>query len=160
MKNRCRTGMMVFLIVFICATAIAGPIHDAAGTGKIEQVRQLLLEGVDVNTISDDGNTPLHAAAIWGHKDVAEVLLSRGADVHAKESNGMTPLHFAATGDHTDLAVLLIVRTSMRRPATDGRPCTLRLFGVTKAQPKCLLPAVRMSGQRLPLSWHHYIVRQ
>ena len=107
-RQGCRIGMMVVLGVFLYATAVAGPIHDAAGAGEVEQVRRLLAEGTDVNAKTDEGNTPLHAAAAWGHRDVVAVLLSAGADVNAKERNGMTPLHFAANGDHDNVAALLI----------------------------------------------------
>jgi ankyrin repeat protein len=90
------------------STAMADPIHDAAGAGKVEALRRLLAEGADVNGKSDTGATPLHAAAAWGHRDIAELLLSKGADVDAKDWNGMTPLHFAANGDHKNLSVLLL----------------------------------------------------
>jgi len=64
---------------FTCATAIADPIHDAVGAGKVEQVRRFLAEGADVNANIDDGNAPLHAAAVWGHTGVAELLRKHGA---------------------------------------------------------------------------------
>ena len=37
-------------------------IHDAAGDGNIESVKQLLAAGADVNSISEIGLTPLHSA--------------------------------------------------------------------------------------------------
>ena len=102
------TGVVILLCVFAGSAADAGPIHDAAEAGKVNEVRRLLAEGVGVNAVSETGITPLHAAAIWGHRDVAELLLSQGADVNAKDGNGMTPLHFAANGDHRMLAELLV----------------------------------------------------
>jgi len=101
-------GMLIVLGVFAGFAADAGPIHDAAEAGKVNEVRRLLDSGADVDGASDAGLAPLHAAAIWGHRDVAELLLSKGADVNARDGNGMTPLHFAANGDHRNLSAVLV----------------------------------------------------
>ncbi len=101
-------GMLIAFGVIAWTAADAGPIHDAAEAGTVNEVRRFLAEGVDVNAVSETGITPLHAAAIWGHRDVAELLLSKGADVNARDGNGMTPLHFAANGDHRILSELLV----------------------------------------------------
>ena len=71
--------MLVFLCVFTFSTAMADPIHDAAKTGNVEQVRQLIAKSADVNAKDDMGVTPLGFAAGKGHKDVAELLKKHGA---------------------------------------------------------------------------------
>jgi cytohesin len=97
-----------FLIYFI---AMEDPILDATSAGNVEQVRQLIAKGADVNAIRViNGSTPLHLAASNGHKDVAKLLIAKGADVNAKggdRSLSFTPLHKAADKSHKDVAELL-----------------------------------------------------
>ncbi|MBP2676859.1 MAG: uncharacterized protein H6Q84_3699 [Deltaproteobacteria bacterium] len=108
MKPPAGAAVPVFLCFLSAAVALADPIHEAAGAGKVELLRKLIADGTDVNARAADGGTPLHDAALWGHRDIAELLLSKGADVNAKDGNGMTPLHIAANGDHRKLAEVLI----------------------------------------------------
>ena len=67
-------------------------IHDAAGGGNIEAVKQHLAAGTDVNAKDKGGGTPLHFAAT---KEIAELLIAKGADVNAKDEDGWTPLDLA-----------------------------------------------------------------
>lgn len=54
----------------------------------MEQVKQLLNEGVDVNVAAwgrkSQGVTPLHLAAEGGHLEVMDELLERGANIDAR----------------------------------------------------------------------------
>ena len=70
-------------------------IHDAAGEGNIEAVKQHLAAGADVNAKDDWGKTPLYVAALGGHKEIAELLIAKGADVNTKDVDGKTPLDWA-----------------------------------------------------------------
>ena len=86
-------------------------IHDAAGDGNIESVKQFLASGTDVNAKFGDGTTPLHWAVTFGHKEIAELLIARGANVNAKTRSGITPLHKAAAfADNPKIAELLIAK--------------------------------------------------
>ena len=82
-------------------------IYWATLSGKIEDVRQHLAAGVDVNAKTWDGMTPLHYAALTGRKEIAELLISKGADVNAKDDDGKTPLNWAVDEDHPETAKLL-----------------------------------------------------
>ncbi len=68
-------------------------IHEAAGVGNIEAIKQHIAAGTDINAKSNTKSqyTPLHMAAFRGHKEVAELLIAKGADVNAKSEDG-TPL--------------------------------------------------------------------
>ncbi len=121
MKRKRRAAALVLFAAVSWSPVMADPIHDAAGAGKIEALRQLLTGGADVDGKSDTAATPLHAASMWGHGDVAELLLSKGAAVNATDWNGMTPLHLAANGDHKNLAMLLIGKgTDVNAKALNG----------------------------------------
>ena len=83
-------------------------IHDDAFWGKTEFVRQHLVNGVDVNLIDKDGETPLHKAARGGarNKDIVVLLIEKGGDVNARNNNLCTPLHYSI-GD-TEISKILI----------------------------------------------------
>jgi ankyrin repeat protein len=85
-----------------------GTIHNAAGGGDIEAVKEFLAAGADVNAKDDGELTPLHLAALEGQKEIVELLISSDADVNAKDDNGWTSLHFAAGNGHKEVAELLI----------------------------------------------------
>ena len=63
----------------------------------MEKMRQLLVEGADIEERGGEGKTSaLHVAAANDHTDVALLLIEHGADVSAKNDDGKTPLHIAA----------------------------------------------------------------
>ncbi|KAK6263475.1 hypothetical protein QUC31_009291 [Theobroma cacao] len=77
-------------------------LHIGARKGDLNQVKQLLNEGMDVNVAAwgpkSKGVTPLHLAAEGGHLEVMDELLERGANIDARTKGacGWTPLHTAA----------------------------------------------------------------
>ena len=82
-------------------------IHDAAGEGDIEAVKQHLVAGADVNAKDHLGLTPLHYAAIEAHNEIIELLIAKGADVNAKEIGGVTPLDWGIFWKHSEIVNLL-----------------------------------------------------
>ena len=77
-----------------------GPVHNAARRGNLTRVKELLNQGVPVNTQTDAGWTPLHDAADSGRLNVVQELLRRGARVNIRTHQGSTPLNVAAFGRH------------------------------------------------------------
>ncbi|MDJ0708824.1 MAG: ankyrin repeat domain-containing protein [Woeseiaceae bacterium] len=61
---------------------------EAALYGKVEKVRQLIAEGVEVDSIDANGHTALIFAAMAGKADVVRELLKNGADSTIKDSVG------------------------------------------------------------------------
>lgn len=102
----------VLLIPLLSMSAIAGagPLHDAAKSGDLEQVQLLIVQGVDVNEKAIRDETPLIIASLAGNGEIVNYLLQRGANIYARNASGMTALHAAAYGGHTDIVLLLITK--------------------------------------------------
>ncbi|XP_078695137.1 p53-induced death domain-containing protein 1-like [Branchiostoma floridae x Branchiostoma belcheri] len=83
-------------------------LWDAAVRGDEEKVTELLRQGVDVNCVHLNQNTPLHNAASKGHVGVAELLLKAGAQVDSRNMKEDTPLYMAASGGRVGVAELLL----------------------------------------------------
>jgi len=83
---------------------------EASESGNIEDVKEYLADGANVNARDDQfGGTPLHGAAGYGQTKVAELLLANGAEVDSKDDKyEVTPLHYAALRGRKETAKLLI----------------------------------------------------
>jgi hypothetical protein len=68
-------------------------LGEAARSGRIDLIEDLLASGLGVDDWDEDGNTPLLMAASGGQSHVVAYLIERGADVNAvSERRGMTSL--------------------------------------------------------------------
>jgi ankyrin repeat protein len=85
------------------------PLLDAAKTGDIAAVQQLLQKGANVEALGQSGVTPLMLASNNGHADVVKLLLGAKANVNAISQDGLTPLYGASQKDgHPDIVKLLL----------------------------------------------------
>jgi len=108
--NTNKTILVVMLAAAACflgGMAWADEINDAAQSGDLATVEQLLAQGADVNSTANGGATPLHWAAGNDHKEMAELLLAHGADVNARDNFGQTPLGVAGEGFNEEMIELL-----------------------------------------------------
>jgi ankyrin repeat protein len=80
-------------------------LMDAAATGDLGKVRDLLAKGADVNARDHSGRTALMSVA---NAAVAEALIAKGADVNAKTQGGQTALYYASTWDRIDVVQILL----------------------------------------------------
>ena len=69
-----------------------GTLHSAATGGDIEEVKELLAAGSDVNVVDGAGYSPLHYAIKSNRPEVVELLIVNGADVNETVNTGETPL--------------------------------------------------------------------
>ncbi len=104
-------------ILFICLTSVvfslsqAGPIHDAANSGDLAQVKAVLKANPDqVQTKDSHNNTPLHIAAIGGHLEVVRYLLDAGADINAGDNENSSAIVNACLRGHLDIVKLMVER--------------------------------------------------
>jgi serine/threonine protein kinase/ankyrin repeat protein/type 1 glutamine amidotransferase len=84
------------------------PLRTAVVQGDIEEVKELVAKGYNVNTPDGAKWTPLHNAAQAGRKEITELLIVRGAEVNAKNNLDWTALMFAAVEGHTEVVKFLI----------------------------------------------------
>ncbi|XP_010783832.1 protein phosphatase 1 regulatory subunit 16A [Notothenia coriiceps] len=84
---------------------------DAAARNDVEEVRELLNNGVSPDLVNEDGLTALHQlhiASANGYVSVAELLVEHRAQMEARDSDGWTPLHAASCWGQIQMVELLV----------------------------------------------------
>uniref|UniRef100_A0A8C7PPN7 Ankyrin repeat and SOCS box containing 5a n=1 Tax=Oncorhynchus mykiss TaxID=8022 RepID=A0A8C7PPN7_ONCMY len=81
------------------------PLHDAACQGRLLALRNLILQGHNVNVVTIDHVSPLHVACLGDHVACARALIAAGANVSRYMES---PLHAAAEKDCTAIVKLLL----------------------------------------------------
>ncbi|EFQ99174.1 ankyrin repeat domain-containing protein 52 [Nannizzia gypsea CBS 118893] len=75
------------------------PFHQAASSGYVTVLEEMISAGVPVNLVNDQGWTAIHCPQYYynyeGH--VGTLVKKYGADIEFKDKDGRTPLHVSAT---------------------------------------------------------------
>ncbi len=120
LSSRTKRGLSPVLVALYSGQKIAAAnlialgadldVHDAAASGRIERVRELVERDPSlVNAVSPEGFPPMGLAAYLGHEEVVEYLIGKGADVNfAAPSTGFTALTGAVSQRHARVADLLL----------------------------------------------------
>lgn len=86
--------------------------HLPAVHGKYKTLEKRYLEGENLNSRDDNGNTPLHLIAEHGHEKAAKFLSENhfrlGMAVYPKNNYGKTPRNLALSAGHQEIASHLI----------------------------------------------------
>lgn len=83
--------------------------HTAVKTGSIENAKQALSEGVDINCTADGGKeTVLHIAVRSGSEDMLAFVLSHQPDTEVHDGMGYTPLIGAARNKEANKIDMLL----------------------------------------------------
>ena len=82
---------------------------EAGRTNDLYKAVDLIFDGVDVNYLDNNNQSPLNAASAHGHAYLVKMLISNGADVNNKTTNfGVSPLYAASLYGHADVVKILL----------------------------------------------------
>jgi ankyrin repeat protein len=76
--------------------------------GNTGRVKELILQGADINQRDYEGRTALMFAVVNGHYETMQVLLERGAEVNARSNQGGTALMAAVLADDLKMVQALL----------------------------------------------------
>ncbi|KAH5573111.1 hypothetical protein HBI24_202360 [Parastagonospora nodorum] len=99
-------------------------LMEAASTGNIALMENMLLRGLDVNAVAEDGNTAMHCAAKTGQVAMLQHVLAKGAAVDPCNATmkGRRPIHEAIAGNHSEaMLVLLRAGADLLKPDLTGK---------------------------------------
>ncbi|KAH6450368.1 hypothetical protein HBI57_185050 [Parastagonospora nodorum] len=85
-------------------------LMEAASTGNIALMENMLLRGIDLNAVAEDGNTTMHCAAKTGQVAMLQHILAKGAAVDPCNTTmkGRRPIHEAIAGNHSGAMLVLL----------------------------------------------------
>ncbi|XP_012860170.2 ankyrin repeat domain-containing protein 29 [Echinops telfairi] len=125
-----RKGNLALLKLLLNSGRVDVDCRDSHGTtllmvasyaGHLDCVRELVLQGADINLQREDGGTALLAASQYGHMKVVDTLLKHGANIHDQLYDGATALFLAAQGGYLDVIRLLLSSgAKVNQPRQDG----------------------------------------
>jgi len=80
---------------------------DAAFDYNLALVKELLDNGVDVNSRDSHNSTALEYAAEFGQVEMVKLLLEHGAEVNTSNNDGDTPLYCAGDNGQSEIEKML-----------------------------------------------------
>eukprot|EP00746_Dinoflagellata_sp_MGD_P000269 gnl/MRDRNA2_/MRDRNA2_100477_c0_seq1.p1 gnl/MRDRNA2_/MRDRNA2_100477_c0~~gnl/MRDRNA2_/MRDRNA2_100477_c0_seq1.p1 ORF type:complete len:332 (-),score=66.00 gnl/MRDRNA2_/MRDRNA2_100477_c0_seq1:119-1069(-) len=83
-------------------------LRAAAASNDVHALKDLLGQGVPVNSVDEVGNAALHRAAMFGAMACTKFLLEAKAALDRPNLSGNTPLHWATLHGHQQVAQLLV----------------------------------------------------
>jgi ankyrin repeat protein len=87
---------------------VNGELKKATESNDINKVKELIMDGVNIDEIDEYEYTPLMIASESGYFEITKLLIENKADVNKKNFCGWTSLCYAATRNHFDIVELLI----------------------------------------------------
>ena len=112
-------------------------LTNAVQNDDVDEVRNLIINGADVNGKEDEKLTPLFIAVENGNLEIAEMLLKFGAKVNARDREKQTPL-MRLDDDATLELVELLVRYGAKLNLTDNDGNTAIMIAADGAKPEVL----------------------
>lgn len=70
-------------------------LHEAAASGNMKRIKELLNKKENINSTNFAGQTSLHLAVINNKQEIVNLLLSKGANHLVKDNAGYSPLTYA-----------------------------------------------------------------
>lgn len=96
-------------------------LNAACLKSSLEQVKQIIDKGADVNWADDFGRRPIHYASLKTLEHL-KLLLDAGADITAKTKTGQSLLHIATVTGNVELVESILSKTNdlINDPDDDG----------------------------------------
>ncbi|MHB9147646.1 MAG: ankyrin repeat domain-containing protein [Candidatus Amoebophilus sp.] len=96
------------LIKLVVNIPDCSPLHWAVEHNNIGLIKQLLVAGIDINTMDMHGKTALYMAFERGNLELTKQLVALGAAANATDSVGRTLLHHTIINGHLEVAKALL----------------------------------------------------
>ncbi|ACP20925.1 hypothetical protein Aasi_1610 [Candidatus Amoebophilus asiaticus 5a2] len=96
------------LIKLVVNIPDCSPLHWAVEYNNIGLIKQLLVAGIDINTMDMHGKTALYMAFERGNLELTKQLVALGAAANATDSVGRTLLHHTIINGHLEVAKALL----------------------------------------------------
>ena len=103
-----KAALASLLIILPLAGSANPDLARSAEKGMLDDVRQMLKAGVDVNSRLNDGSTALHWAVLRDQEQAIATLLEAGADPVVINRNGISPLFLAVQNGNTRIVSMLL----------------------------------------------------
>ena len=104
------------------ATPLDLALINAVRLGKLEEIRDLIAKGADINAGDEDGRQELAHVAKAGNLAVVKLLLANGACINAKDYYGWSAIMEAARGNHAETVAYLASKgAKVNTEALNGR---------------------------------------
>ena len=103
-----RISILLLGGLFFAPSSWAGALHDAAETGNLTRIQQLVADGADISEVDERGIWPLLAAVTYGDVEAVALLLKLHADPNQMDQYRYSALHEAASLGYPDVVKLLI----------------------------------------------------
>nr|XP_022314646.1 uncharacterized protein LOC111119100 isoform X9 [Crassostrea virginica] len=98
------------------------PLHLASKFGRVDIVKWLAINEVNLNKETPQGYSPIHLSAMNGHVNCLMILHAMGAVITCRTLDKKTPLHLAAMNGHVECVKWLVAnRSSMSVKDDMGR---------------------------------------
>ncbi|MBR5705466.1 MAG: ankyrin repeat domain-containing protein [Deltaproteobacteria bacterium] len=151
-RLRHELGALLAASLLLTATAVQGalPAEDflkVCAKGTVQEVRQALAEGADVNARNDDGYTAL-MVAVYRNADpeVASALIAAGAVINARDAEGITPLIAAAMRNPNPEVIAALLAAEAQKNAVDGNGWSALMWAASSNPNPEVVSALLASG--------------
>lgn len=120
-------------------------LDNAARSGDVEQVKQLIKAGAEINASGHNDMSPLHFAILSGSVECAKALLAKGGDIRKGSLGGSTAFHFAV--ESKGIACLDLLLTHFEKQKENNPDYTYkRLLSDPSNERKTLLTLAAKAG--------------
>jgi hypothetical protein len=123
--------------MIVVAREYKQPLAKAVEQNDIDEVKNLIARGEDVNGKEEDKTTPLFIAVEKGNLEIAKLLIDFGAKVNARNEEKQTPLMMLSDETSKELVELLLDNgAKVNLTAKDGN--TALIVAAQTAKPEVL----------------------